>query len=312
VVAYYSHKPPAEIAGSRVLPADRPRAVQWMREHGVSAFVLENISYYRATSLFPDLASGTATPPFRPLGEQAQYQVPGGKPVFAYRLGKELLTQSITPGIAASIEIDQGVGKTAALAKGVVLEIKGQDVAAEGMGFGVPMVHYADGWVYSRTTTTVDLSTSATTMWQRTFELDEIGVDATHSYQPIPSRGRIEVTYTVDATGVLIELQVLDLAPGYTELGVLNEESASFDDFADQDQTLIGPKFGPLVPVTGTWARLRSAKLGVEWSVPAIPGGHLHAGREQIPLDFDWAGLDYVFDTPPTAVTYHINVQAAY
>jgi hypothetical protein len=56
---------------------------------------------------------------------------------------------------------------------------------------------------------------------------------------------------------------------------------------------------------------LRSATLGVEWSVPAIPGARLYAGRELIAPNFDWAGLDYMFDAAPTAVTYHINVQAA-
>jgi hypothetical protein len=155
------------------------------------------------------------------------------------------------------------------------------------------------------------LSTPSNAIWKRTFELDEIGVDAAHGYQPIGSRGRIEVTYTVDATGVLIDLRVLDLAPGYMEMGILNEQSASFDDFADQGRTLVGSAFRPLVPVSGSWARLRSATLGVEWSVPAIPDANLYGGRELIPPTFDWAGLDYMFEVPPNSVTYHINVQVA-
>jgi hypothetical protein len=104
---------------------------------------------------------------------------------------------------------------------------------------------------------------------------------------------------------------VLDLVPGYLELGILNEQSAAFDNFADQNQTLIGPEFGRWIPVNGTWARLRSATFGVEWSVPAIPGAHLNGGRELSPPGFDWAGLDYLFDAPPAAVTYQITVQAA-
>ena len=131
------------------------------------------------------------------------------------------------------------------------------------------------------------------------------------TFAPIASRGRIEVTYTVDTAGVLVEMQVLDLAPGYLELGVLNEQSAAFDDFADQSQTLVGPRFGPWVAVRGKWARLRSAALGVEWSVPALPGAQLNGGRESFRPGFDWAGLDYVFGTPPTSITYRITVQAA-
>jgi hypothetical protein len=202
-------------------------------------------------------------------------------------------------------------GKTAVLAKGLALRSSGVDITGEGMGFGLPMVHYADGWVYSRTSTTIDVSTDSSTIWKRTFNLDEIGVDEAHGYQPTESRGRIDVTYTLNASGVLVEMRVLDLAPGYTELGILNEQSASFDDFAYEGHKFIGSAFGRWMPVEGTWARLRSAQHGVEWSVPALSGGQLHGGRELFPPDFDWAGLDYMFDARPATVSYQITVQAA-
>jgi hypothetical protein len=115
----------------------------------------------------------------------------------------------------------------------------------------------------------------------------------------------------VDRTGVLVELRVIDLAPGHMELGILNEQSAQFDDFAYQGQRFIGPAFGRWMRVDGNWARLRSATLGVEWSVPALLGARLHGGRELFPPSFDWAGLDYLFETSPGAVTYQITVQAA-
>jgi len=311
VAAFYSRKPPSELAGSETLPLDRAQAIAWLGAKGVTKVVLEDISYYRATAVFPDLAQGNASPPFESLGDQRSYQVPGGKPVYVYRLVTPHFTQPIYPGVEAVVSPIPAQGKTAVLAKGLSLRVAGVEIAGEGMGFGLPMVHYSDGWVYSRTTTTLDVSTAGNTIWKRTFNLDEIGVDAASTYQPITSRGGIEVTYMVDPTGVLVELRLLDLAPGYLELGVLNEQSAAFDNFADQNQTLIGPKFGRWIPVAGTWARLRSARLGVEWSVPAIAGAHLDGGRELFPPNFDWAGLDYVFDTPPTTVSYHINVQEA-
>jgi hypothetical protein len=299
------------VVGSQSLPAERAQAIDWLRTNGVTALVLENISYYRATVVFPDLASGNANPPFGLLGDQATYQVPGGKPVYAFRFGDGMYTQALYPGVSAVMSPIPAQGKTASLAKGLGLNVGGAQVTGEGMGFGVPMVHYSDGWVYSRSTSTSDLSTATSTAWKRTFELDEIGVDAAHGYQPIQSRGRIEVTYTLDQTGVSIDMQVIRLAPGYTEMGVLNEQSASFDDYADQGHTLIGSAIGPWVAVDGSWARLRSAALGVEWSVPALRGAQLHGGRELSPPGFDWAGLDYFFGAPPTTVAYHINVQAA-
>ena len=184
--------------------------------------------------VFPDLASGNANPPFGFLGDQAAYQVPSGKPVHAYRFGNALFTQSLYPGVNAVVSPIPGQGKTAPLAKGLGLSVAGAGVTGEGMGFGVPMVHYSDGWVYSRSTSTIDLSTATTTTWKRTYELDEIGIDEAHGYRPIQSRGRIEVTYTLDQTGVSIDMRVLRLAPGALEMGILNELSASFDDFADQ------------------------------------------------------------------------------
>jgi hypothetical protein len=310
VAAFYSSKPLSDVAGSQNLPIDRTRAIAWLRANGVTELVLENISYYRATAVFPDLATGKASPPFEPLGDQS-YSVPSGKRVYAYRLGAALTAQSIYPGLTALIAPMPAQGKTAVLAKGLALKAAGVDITGEGMGFGLPMVHYADGWVYSRSSTTIDLSTAGKTIWKRTFNLDEIGVDAAHGYRPITSRGSIDVTYTVDPTGVLVEVQVLDLAPGYKELGILNEQSAAFSDFADRKQTLIDQAFGRWIPVDGAWARLRSATLGVEWSVPSLPGAQLHGGRELFPPNFDWAGLDYLFESPPTTVSYHINVQAA-
>ena len=181
------------------------------------------------------------------------------------------------------------------------------------MGFGTPIVHYPDGWVYSRTATTVDLSTTTTAIWQKTFFFDEIGGDQPHRYAfvPIVSRGSIEVTYTVDSSGISIVVRVIGLSPGYSQIAILNEQSASFNDFAEPGHTFIGADFGNWVPAAGDYARLRSASLGVEWSVPPLPGGQLQAGRELIQPDFNWAGLDYIFPASFIGATYRVNVQEA-
>ncbi len=313
-VAFYSHKSLTEIAGSQALPSGREQAIAWMSGHQVTVLVLEGISYYPATSMFPDLTTGNATPPFTLLGEQAQYRVPGGKPVYVYWVGAELRTQPIFQEVAACINGTAGAGKTAPLAKGVVLEVAGRDISGEGMGFGVPIVHYPDGWVYSRTATTIDVSMPTATIWRRTFSLDEIGGDAAHEYAfvPIESRGAIEVTYTVGGSGISVAVRVVQFAPGYTEVGILNEQSAAFNDFAAKNSpTLVDRSFGNWVPVGGGWARLQSKSLGVQWSLPSIPGGQLHGGRELVAPDFDWAGLDYIFGPAFTGATYFIRVQEA-
>jgi hypothetical protein len=314
VAAYYSGKMPSQVAGSGKLPASRPEAIDWMNSHHVTALVLEDISYYRATSLFPDLAHGTAPAPFTTLGAPGGYDVSGGKAVYAYTVGAVCLQGEMYAGVGAGLSTAPGEGKTATLAKGVTLRRGGTAVGGEGMGFGVPIVRYGDGWVYPRTATDTDLSTATSTVWRRTFSLDEIGGDAAHGYAfvPVESRGEIAVTYTVDAAGVSVTVDVLRLARGYSEVGILNEQSAAFDDFAAEGQpTLTGSALGSWVPVTGSWARLRSGSLGLEWSVPALPGATLHGGRELVAPDFDWAGLDYIFPAPFTRAAYTIHVQEA-
>jgi hypothetical protein len=308
VAAFYSGKSPADIVGSQALPPERAQAIAWMAAHRVTAVVVEGISYYPAAVVFPDLASGTPSPPFVPLGDQRTYDVAGGKPVYAYRFGAQIF-----PGLTAVISTGSGQGKTAPLAKGLVLRAAGVDIAAEGMGFGAPIVSYPDGWVYSRTVSTVDMSSPTKVIWRQTFALDEIGGDAAHGYAfvPIASRGTIEVTYGIGPAGVSVSARVIDLAPGYTRVGILNEQSASFDNFAEPGQTFVGSAFGRWMPATGNYARLRSGTLGVEWSVPPLPGAQLDAGRELAQPDFNWAGLDYMFPAPFTGTSYYINVGMA-
>src|SRR5205823_14578937 len=70
VAAYYSGKSPTQITGSQSMPLDRDQALQWLRSHGVSSVIVENISYYRATAALPARARGTTPPTSRPHGEE--------------------------------------------------------------------------------------------------------------------------------------------------------------------------------------------------------------------------------------------------
>src|SRR5439155_20049016 len=132
-------------------------------------------------------------------------------------------------------------GKAERLARGVVLRAGARRVAGAGLGFGVPIVHSTAGWVYSHATLDVDRSTATTAIWQRTFQLDQIGGDAAHGYRfvAIPSRGATQVTYTGDSTGISVNVKVISLAAGYSEVVILNEQRASFSDFAAENQATL-------------------------------------------------------------------------
>jgi hypothetical protein len=312
--AYWSHKPPAEIYGSRVLPPDRDEALSWMRSRGVGGLVLEDIDYYRAHQVLPDLVAGRASAPFVAFGDEASYTVPGGKTVTVYGLSPTRsgpLFGDVTVGLSSPAR-----GKTAPLAKGLVISRGGTDVAGEGMGIGVPIARYADGWHYASSAPVADVSSPGGVAWRKTFDLDMVGGDAAHGYKFVraPSVGRVQVTYRVDARSGVVQVEVrsLGLAPGVLQVGVLNEESAAFDDFADASGAAhAGADFGNWMPVSGAWARLRSASLGIEWAQQVAGASELHAGRELSPPDFDWAGMDYLFDGAFTSVDYAVSVRAA-
>src|SRR5204862_865770 len=146
---------------------------------------------------------GRAAPPFVSIGLQTGYQAPAGKPASVYRL---------LPGLTLT---PTAQGKTAPLAKGITM---GASATGEGMGFGVPIVRYPDGWVYSRTASTVQLSA---TSWRRTFQLDEIGGDAAQRYTftPRDSRGANEEKQDLDATSVSTTARRARLPPRYTGAG---------------------------------------------------------------------------------------------
>jgi hypothetical protein len=314
--AYASGKPPSEISGSLVLPGSRDAALDYLRARGYGALVVENIDYYRATSVFPELASGTGGAPFEALGNQGRYQAAGGKSVHAWYLPPAVF---MSPVASAWLCVDPGDqprdGKTAPLEKGPVLESQSDEFAGGGLGFGVPLAHFADGWVYSGTAVTTDLSSGGRVEWRKTYSLDRLEVDGTDGrfleFRSIPARGAVEVDYRLEGGRLRVSATATGLR-GFDQLVLANEESAAFDDFADPTGTRLGPAFGAWMPVTGSWARLRSGADGVEWMQRPLPGAGLFAGRESDPgRGIDWAGLDYVFGPDFQAAGYDVNIGRA-
>jgi cellulose synthase/poly-beta-1,6-N-acetylglucosamine synthase-like glycosyltransferase len=315
VAAYYSGKSPAQIYGSQDLPSDPVLAVGWLHDRMVSTVVSEDIGYYRLTTVFPALATGSQPPaPFQPLGDQAAYNVPGGKLAHVYSLPPERFCAWVTAGAEADVRPSEQPeqGKTAGLQKGVTLEGSGGSLAGEGMGFGVPLVRYPDGDYFSGSATTVDISTPSQAAWIKSFRLDRLGIDQDRSFVAVPSRGRVDVTYRVQAGRIDVEVIPVDLLPGFQQVVILNEESSLFNDFADPGRTLLGDRIGSWTPVTGGWARFRSGAAGLEWSLdrPGMAIG-MYAAREVRSPDINFSGVEYVFGPDFSGVTYQVAVGRA-
>jgi cellulose synthase/poly-beta-1,6-N-acetylglucosamine synthase-like glycosyltransferase len=314
VAAFYSGKQPDRIFGSRDLPAGQPAATGWLHERMVGSVVTEDIGYYRLTSVFPDLVRGSAVAPFSPLGTEAAYTVPGGKRAFAYSLLPERFCGWVTDSALVEINpaLQPHVGKTAGLAKGLVLETSNGSLAGEGMGFGVPLVRYPEGDYFSGSATVVDISTPDHPGWIKTFELDRLGVDSDRGFVPVPSRGRVEVTYLPGVGTIDIKVTAADLKAGFQQVVLLNEQSSRFDDFADATQTRVGSEIGPWQPVEGDWGRFRSRSAGLEWSLPRLAAADgTFAAREMRNPDIDFSGIEYVFGPGFTGVEYRLTVSKA-
>jgi cellulose synthase/poly-beta-1,6-N-acetylglucosamine synthase-like glycosyltransferase len=314
--AYWSHKPPSQIYGSEALPPDRPDAVAWMRSHSVGGLVLENIDYYRAHAVLPDLMGGEPSPPFLPVGASQQYIVPGGKDVHVYDLGRPVL---VTPD-GVGITTDQGAWpsrtKTAPLAKGPVLMAHGQDAAGGGMGFGLPIARFLDGWWFPGAGSPLQL-TPESDGWIRTYDLDMHETDDASghfvSFDPGPSHGQVQVTYRLSGDGGLaVQVRVLRMSAGLQQVVVLNEESSAFDDYADPSATRLGSAIGSRTAVRGDYARFRSGALGVEWAVPRPPSSAgFYAEREARGGAIDFSGLEWEFGPDLSSVDYTISIRRA-
>ena len=314
--AYWSHKPPSEIYGSRVLPAGRGAALDWMRSRDVGGLVLENIDYYRAHAVLPDLMAGASSPPFLAVGSPTEYAVPGGKDVHVYDLRRAVLV----PADGIGVTTDQGAWpartKTAPLAKGPVLQVRGQDAAGGGMGFGVPIARFADGWWFPGPSSQLEMTPQGDG-WTRTYDLTMREVDdpAGHfvRFAASPTHGQVRVTYRVRRGGLAVQVRVLGLAPGVQQVVVLNEESSAFDDYADGTTTRIGDAIGSRTPITAAYARFRSDALDVEWAVPAPPRptGQFVAEREARGSAIDFSGLEWEFGPDFSSVDYAISIRRA-
>lgn len=311
--AYASGKPPAQISGSQALPGDPERALAWLEAGGYTSLVVEDIDYYRATRLFPDLAAGRPGPPFQALGDEAAYRVPGGKTAFAYALQPPEYQATLLGELVACLHpgTQPAAGKTAGLQKGLTLERAGSSLAGEGLGFGAPLLRAGGTWYFPGSAVTADISGPGQVVWRKTFELDRREVDTADGaflgFEPVAGQARIQVTYTVSPGRVAVSAVPLALPADVQSVVLLNEESAAFDDFADPTQKLAGAAFGSYQPARGGWARLRSAAYDLEWSLRPVPGAQLMAEREHTP-SIDFAGLEYQFGADFTGASYDLEV----
>ncbi|HYZ02768.1 MAG TPA: hypothetical protein VFA92_14825, partial [Candidatus Binatia bacterium] len=241
------------------------------------------------------------------------YTVPGGKTTHVY--GVDRTSAPLGGGVTVQLQDYRGgPGKTAPLGKGPVLATGGRDLAGGGLGFGVPVVRYDDGWWYPGGTTGLR-PTPDGSGWQQEYDLSLREVDGPDGrfqrFEAGPSHGRVLVTYHLHVGQVDVQVRPVELAPGLREAVVLNEESAGFQAYADGSQTEQASAIGSQRPVTGGWARLRSDADGVEFGIEAPANVQsFSAARERLPdRGIDFSGLEMGFGPGFTGADYTVTVR---
>jgi hypothetical protein len=315
--AYWSGKSPSAIYGTLELPGSRDPALAWLQGHAIGGLVLEDIDNYRDNRVFSELARGRGQPPFVPVSDSGALTVQGGKQVHLYKLRRPMLP--LAEVVGASLTIGQGNWpirtETTPLAKGAVIARDGIDAAGAGMGLGVPIARFADGWWYPGPDSPLEVALSDDA-WTKTFDLNRREIDDGEGrflrFEPGPSHGRVRVTYWPKPDGLRVEVRPLNWREGLEQVILLNEESAAFDDYADVAGTRWGAAVGNWAPVAGDWARFRSSSIGLEWEVPAPPpGGGFFAGSESHLPAIEVSGLDWQFGPDFVAVHYTIAIGTA-
>jgi hypothetical protein len=190
-------------------------------------------------------------------------------------------------------------GKIDELQKGLVLVVDGAEKVEEGFGFGVPIVRYGDLTYLARHADVVQ---------------DQAGVDrqslvkrfvvdvADHPSQPfrvkyrdVDPLGSVVVTYTVSTARVLsVAVDLTDLAPGWDEVFVMNEQGAqAFLRYqAESGKVWDRPPgiWEPNDDACGCWI---DPEALVRFCVLTEPGRTRFIGRERY-NQYHWAGIYYL------------------
>src|SRR5262249_25736789 len=157
------------------------------------------------------------------------------KDVHVYDLGRPVLVAADGVGVTTDLGAWPARTKTAPLAKGPVLLVRGQDVAGGGMGLGVPIARFADGGGVPGPSSPLEITPQGDG-WTRTYDLSMREVDDSAGrfvgFAAGLSQGQVRVTYRVRQGGLAVQVRVVTLASGVQQVVVLNEESSSFDDYA--------------------------------------------------------------------------------
>lgn len=182
------------------------------------------------------------------------------------------------------------------------------------MGIGVPIAQFADGWWYPGPDSLLEVASDGAT-WTKTFNLNRRKIDGGAGdflrVEPGVSHGRVRVTYRPEPDGLRVEVRAVAWATGLDQVVLLNEESASFDDYADSAGNRQGTAIGSREPVAGDWARFRSSALDLEWEMPAPPpGGHFFASRDSLAGGDEISGLDWQFGPDFASVSYTVTFKS--
>ena len=196
--------------------------------------------------------------------------------------------------------------KLSAVHKGLVLVDRGEELIAEGFGFGLPIVMYGRMSYLSQEATLRVTSGPDETTIVKGFGIDSL--DRTQQgaarFDRVSSLGTVVITYVVAGPRITVTADFGGLRPfDFDQFYVTAEQGSTFfTQYRDSDgRQLSCEDIGPWQAITATTACFSAPAQDVEFCVLSDAGVRKYFGQERVSI-VDWAGVDA--ELPPETLRY--------
>jgi hypothetical protein len=207
-------------------------------------------------------------------------------------------------------------GKVARLQKGLVLLDAGQERIEEGFGFGLPLIE-VEGQAYLSRSAAVERVGNTLVKHYQLDTQDTPSGFLRRKYEPVSPIGTVTVSYTVDAGGIDVVVDLSSLETSWTRAYLMNEQGARFfTRYEEPGLAAEGEQFGRWQATTAQRGCIVADDRSVRFCVETEEAIPRYYGRERYNQYYwvgvyrlSWAGIDLELEAPLSRFGYRITVE---